>query len=90
LFFALPGNPVSALVTFYLFVIPALRKMSGHQNANLPKIKAKVRQLLAEEFGHACRVKSPGIQRYLFSFSFFTYTMHPVLVIHRCHVGSST
>lgn len=45
LFFALPGNPVSALVTFYLFVFPALRKMSGYQNANLPKIKAKVRQL---------------------------------------------
>ncbi|CAB4030014.1 gephyrin-like [Paramuricea clavata] len=42
LFFALPGNPVSALVTFYLFVFPALRKMSGYQNANLPKIKAKL------------------------------------------------
>lgn len=42
LIFALPGNPVSALVTFYLFVLPALRKMSGNPNANLPKIKAKV------------------------------------------------
>ncbi|KAG0768310.1 hypothetical protein G6F60_000803 [Rhizopus arrhizus] len=29
LVFALPGNPVSATVTFYLFVLPALRKMSG-------------------------------------------------------------
>lgn len=29
LIFALPGNPVSSLVTFHLFVVPALRKMSG-------------------------------------------------------------
>lgn len=30
LVFALPGNPASALVTFYVFVLPALRKLSGH------------------------------------------------------------
>ncbi len=30
LFFGLPGNPVSALVTFELFVRPTLRKMAGH------------------------------------------------------------
>ena len=29
LFFCLPGNPVSAIVTCHLFVIPALRKMCG-------------------------------------------------------------
>ena len=28
--FALPGNPASALVTFYVFVLPALRKLSGY------------------------------------------------------------
>ena len=28
-FFGLPGNPVSAMVTFYLFVLPAIRKMTG-------------------------------------------------------------
>ena len=28
-FFGLPGNPVSAMVTFYQFVLPALRKMRG-------------------------------------------------------------
>lgn len=28
--FALPGNPASALVTFYIFVLPALRKLSGY------------------------------------------------------------
>eukprot|EP00795_Rhopilema_esculentum_P002765 gene2765-987_t len=42
LFFALPGNPVSALVTFYLFVLPALKKMSGFPDPNLRKIKAKL------------------------------------------------
>ncbi|GAA5895965.1 uncharacterized protein JCM6883_001674 [Sporobolomyces salmoneus] len=31
LVFALPGNPASALVTFYLFVLPALRKMEGRR-----------------------------------------------------------
>lgn len=29
-FFCLPGNPVSAAVTFQLFVIPALRAIAGH------------------------------------------------------------
>ncbi|HEY9646035.1 MAG TPA: gephyrin-like molybdotransferase Glp, partial [Chroococcidiopsis sp.] len=29
LYFGLPGNPVSALVTFWRFVLPALRKFSG-------------------------------------------------------------
>ncbi len=31
--FGLPGNPVSAMVTFELFVRPALRKMLGHADA---------------------------------------------------------
>ena len=35
LFFGLPGNPVSVMVTFYQFVQPALKKLSG-DNANLP------------------------------------------------------
>jgi len=32
LFFGLPGNPVSVMVTFYQFVIPALRQLSGEAN----------------------------------------------------------
>lgn len=28
--FGLPGNPVSAFVTFHLFVLPALRKYCGY------------------------------------------------------------
>ncbi len=35
IFFGLPGNPVSAMVTFYQFVQPALRRMMG-QNAVAP------------------------------------------------------
>lgn len=32
-FFGLPGNPVSVMVTFYIFVQPALRKLMGESNA---------------------------------------------------------
>jgi molybdopterin molybdotransferase len=32
IFFGLPGNPVSSLVSFELFVRPALRRMLGHAN----------------------------------------------------------
>jgi gephyrin len=44
LVFALPGNPASALVTFHLFVLPALRKMSGYpeKRFHLPKVRAKI------------------------------------------------
>jgi len=35
--FALPGNPASALVCFYQYVLPVLRKMSGHKNIELKK-----------------------------------------------------
>lgn len=42
LVFALPGNPVSASVTFNLFALPALRKMSGMENPFLPELRAKV------------------------------------------------
>ncbi len=38
LIFSLPGNPASALVTFLLFVVPALRKMQGRKPVRLPRI----------------------------------------------------
>ena len=31
LFFGLPGNPVSVMVTFYQFVLPALRRLAGER-----------------------------------------------------------
>uniref|UniRef100_A0A673IYI6 Gephyrin-like n=1 Tax=Sinocyclocheilus rhinocerous TaxID=307959 RepID=A0A673IYI6_9TELE len=42
LIFALPGNPVSAVVTCNLFVIPALRKMQGILDPRPTIIKARV------------------------------------------------
>lgn len=36
---SLPGNPASAMVTFLLFCVPALRRMQGHQPSALPTIQ---------------------------------------------------
>lgn len=44
LVFALPGNPVSAAVTFNLFVVPALRRLSGWTDSAPTTVTAKVRQ----------------------------------------------
>ncbi|KAF9006751.1 hypothetical protein BDQ17DRAFT_1398876 [Cyathus striatus] len=42
--FALPGNPASALVTFNIFVVPALRRMSGwpERMQQLPVVKVQL------------------------------------------------
>lgn len=40
--FGLPGNPVSAAVTCQLFVLPGLRKMSGHTTVHPTSIRAKL------------------------------------------------
>lgn len=46
LIFGLPGNPVSALVCFELFIRPAMRKFQGHVDPG-PRI---VQAILAEDF----------------------------------------
>ena len=46
LVFGLPGNPVSSLVTFYLFVVPALRKMAGWREPRLSQVQARLAQPL--------------------------------------------
>ena len=46
LIFGLPGNPVSSLVTFYLFAVPALRKMAGWHNPELRRVQARLAQPL--------------------------------------------
>lgn len=38
--FGLPGNPVSSLVCFYLYVRPALRALSGLSRLHLPTVSA--------------------------------------------------
>jgi len=40
--FGLPGNPVSTMVTFELFVVPAIEALSGHASQPLPFFKAKL------------------------------------------------
>lgn len=38
--FALPGNPVAAMVCFEMFVRPSILKMQGHEQLMRPKVKA--------------------------------------------------
>jgi molybdopterin molybdotransferase len=40
LFFGLPGNPVSALVCFAIYVRPSLRRLGGHRLLHLPAVEA--------------------------------------------------
>ena len=50
LYFGLPGNPVSALVTFWRFVQPALRKLSGLANSWRPMmVQGRSRQDLRSD-----------------------------------------
>lgn len=48
LVFGLPGNPVSSLVCFELFVRPALRRLAGHADAD-PRL---VRAVLTADFAY--------------------------------------
>ncbi len=47
--FGLPGNPVSAFVTFLQFVRPAILKMMGAANLNLPHVPARLMLDLAND-----------------------------------------
>jgi molybdopterin molybdotransferase len=51
--FGLPGNPVSAMVTFELFVRPALLKMTGRQSWQRPRLRARALE----------RIPNPGARR---------------------------
>ena len=57
--FGLPGNTVSALVTFEIFVRPALLRMQGRANVSRPKAKARLLEPL-DKIG-ALRVFARGI-----------------------------
>jgi molybdopterin molybdotransferase len=56
LVFGLPGNPVSALVCFYLYVRPALRRMAGHRRLHLPTVDARLAAAVR---------KSPGLTEFV-------------------------
>jgi molybdopterin molybdotransferase len=51
--FGLPGNPVSTMVTFELFVLPALDILSGAEPRPLPLLRAKLGAQLREKSGLA-------------------------------------
>ncbi len=49
--FGLPGNPVSSLVVFELFVRPALLKMAGHKDLLRPTFKATLAETITNRDG---------------------------------------
>jgi len=55
--FGLPGNPVSAFVTFLQFVRPAILKMKGATDLDLPKMPAKLTVDLTNESERAHYVR---------------------------------
>ncbi len=54
-YLGLPGNPVSAMVSFETFARPAIRKMGGHTNVERPSVQA----ILLED------IRSDGRESYL-------------------------
>ncbi len=57
-FFGLPGNPVSAMVCFELFVRPALMQMTGRKDKHRPRVEVYFGEDVENRFGrtHAMRV----------------------------------
>ena len=57
-FFGLPGNPVSAMVCFELFVRPALMAMTGRKDRHRPRVDVYFEHDVENRFGrmHAMRV----------------------------------
>lgn len=57
-FFGLPGNPVSAMVCFELFVRPALAQMMGREDKERPRIQVYFDEKISNRLGrmHAMRV----------------------------------
>jgi molybdopterin molybdotransferase len=51
--FGLPGNPVSTMVTFELFVVPAIDLLSGARARDLPLVEARLGAALNEKQGLA-------------------------------------
>jgi molybdopterin molybdotransferase len=63
--FGLPGNPVSAMVCFELFVRPALMKMMGREDTKRPRIEVYFEESVKNHFGrmHAMRVRLKRTKR---------------------------
>jgi molybdopterin molybdotransferase len=59
LVFGLPGNPVSAMVTFEQYIRPAIRKATGHRAWFRPVVRARLTETLTKKAGrlHFVRVR---------------------------------
>lgn len=51
LFFGLPGNPVSVMVSFMQFVRPAILKMSGNHKITKPMLQAELKEEITKKKG---------------------------------------
>lgn len=51
--FTLPGNPVSAYISFQVFVLPALRKLMGKAPHAVPTVRARITTSLSSPAGRA-------------------------------------
>jgi len=51
--FTLPGNPVSAYISFQVFVLPALRKLMGKTPYAVPTVRARLTTSLSSPAGKA-------------------------------------
>ncbi len=56
--FALPGNPASTLTSFYIYVVPALKKRMGFEAIHLPKIKRKINTEFTNTSGKSLFLKA--------------------------------
>lgn len=56
IYFGLPGNPVSSIVCFELYVVPAIKKLSGYADVSICRIHAKSGELI---------LKKPGLRHFL-------------------------
>jgi molybdopterin molybdotransferase len=58
LIFALPGNPASSLTSFYVYVLPALKKMMGFEDIHLKRIVRKLSTAVINTTGKTLFLKA--------------------------------
>lgn len=56
--FALPGNPASTLTSFYVYVVPALKKAMGFKSIHLPEISRKITTIFENTTGKSLFLKA--------------------------------
>ena len=56
--FALPGNPASSLTCFYVYALPALKKIMGFEAIHLPEMKRKINTAFKNTSGKTLFLKA--------------------------------